>query len=185
LQLKEGYNYLQTVRLRTTKEIARLHGIIFNGFLVDGQEFAGKLRKVNVTFGGLISANTLHWKEVRKGFLDVIKTYYKERAKVYEFERIINYHINYQRVHGFRDGNSRTGRLIMNYQLLQSYYPPLLFKWTKSSTYRASLAKAVNDSKNKNPVLKYFYGNYMSSFNKFWRPLIEAKIIDEMEKLSY
>ena len=42
------------------------------------------------------------------------------------FTKIARYHIEFERIHPFEDGNGRTGRLIINYELLKNNLPPVV-----------------------------------------------------------
>ena len=42
------------------------------------------------------------------------------------FTKIARYHIEFERIHPFEDGNGRTGRLIINYKLLKNNLPPVV-----------------------------------------------------------
>lgn len=42
------------------------------------------------------------------------------------FEKIAKYHIEFEKIHPFEDGNSRTGRLLINYELLKNDLPPVV-----------------------------------------------------------
>ncbi|MGH2087662.1 Fic family protein [Aerococcus urinaeequi] len=41
---------------------------------------------------------------------------------------VLDTHIQFERIHPFSDGNGRTGRMIMNYSLLQQGFPPLIIE---------------------------------------------------------
>jgi hypothetical protein len=124
-QLKIGYSCLQSMRLRYPKQIKVLHGLIYKGIF----PFAGKFRKNNVTFGGSDElAITSDPKMIQMGYKKALNEYYFSKNKVFEFERIIMFHKDYQAVHGFSDGNIRLGRLVMVKQLLDAGYPPLLVR---------------------------------------------------------
>ena len=47
----------------------------------------------------------------------------EEKIKV-----IVDFHIQFERIHPFSDGNDRTGRMMMNYSLLQNGLPPLIIQ---------------------------------------------------------
>jgi Fic family protein len=51
-----------------------------------------------------------------------------------------DFHIQFERIHPFFDGNGRTGRLIMNYSLLQKGIPPLIIEAKDKGTYINILA---------------------------------------------
>ncbi|GEK90743.1 Fic family protein [Alkalibacterium kapii] len=53
---------------------------------------------------------------------------------------ILETHIQFERIHPFSDGNGRTGRMVMNYSLLQEGFPPLIIEKEHRATYIELLA---------------------------------------------
>lgn len=50
-------------------------------------------------------------------------------------ERIARFHLEFEGIHPFIDGNGRTGRLIMNLDLIRNGYPPINVKFTDRRKY--------------------------------------------------
>jgi Fic family protein len=58
-----------------------------------------------------------------------------------KLEGILHTHIQFERIHPFSDGNGRTGRMLMNYSLLQERFPPLIIEKEAKAIYIELLAK--------------------------------------------
>jgi len=178
-QLKEAYKELQNIRLRSPKQIRDLHKLIYNGIY----SFAGKFRNEMVTFGrdGQF-AQTASPEMIVSGYKKMFENYNKSKGKICEFDRIILFHRDYQQVHGFKDGNSRLGRLIMVKQFIGAEYPPLLVRGSSSESYRTTLVKAIN-ANHTIPLFKFYYEQYKRTFERFWKPIIEEAINKEFNKM--
>lgn len=62
------------------------------------------------------------------------------------FDKIARYHIEFEKIHPFEDGNGRTGRLLLNYELLKNNLPPIVIAKEDRVKYFEFLKN--NDSKN-------------------------------------
>ncbi|MCH5033926.1 Fic family protein, partial [Listeria monocytogenes] len=64
----------------------------------------------------------------------------KEPSKDDKLETILESHIDFERIHPFSDGNGRTGRMVMNYLLMENDFPPLIIKAEEKAVYMTYLA---------------------------------------------
>lgn len=61
------------------------------------------------------------------------------------YEKVAEKHIEFERIHPFEDGNGRTGRLLINFEMLKSNLPPIIIPIEERSKYFAFIEKS--DSK--------------------------------------
>ncbi len=83
------------------------------------------------------------------------------------FTKIARYHIEFERIHPFEDGNGRTGRLLINYELLKNNFPPVVIA--------------------KEDRVKYFEFLRNSDTNSLaeWLKNLSTKEIERMEKFGF
>lgn len=73
---------------------------------------------------------------------------YSSDTKSHFLEKISRFHLEFERIHPFCDGNGRIGRMIMNYQLIREGYIPLIVRNKgKRSHYYPAFRDYIDDRK--------------------------------------
>lgn len=105
--------------------LLRAHGILMGNLC---PEIAGKIRTVSVSVGGRIppKPEEIEWILNRLLLVDFTPT---------TEEEIKQWHISFEMLHPFRDGNGRIGRIIMNCQRIWNDLPILIIKESKREEY--------------------------------------------------
>ena len=116
--------------------IKDLHLTLKNGTSDSRKEWfvVGDYKKVPNEVGGM---NTALPEEVPGRMKELLKEYNGKKEKT--FEDILDFHVRFERIHPFQDGNGRTGRLILNYMLEKEGYPPIALKHDAKQDYKKSL----------------------------------------------
>lgn len=60
---------------------------------------------------------------------------FSANKKMHPIERATMFHLKFEGIHPFVDGNGRTGRLILNLMLMQAGYPPINVKYSDRKRY--------------------------------------------------
>jgi fido (protein-threonine AMPylation protein) len=74
----------------------------------------------------------------------------KDRRTLHPLVRAAMHHAWFERIHPFVDGNGRVGRLLLNFMLLQSGYPPAIILAAQRARYLQSLRQS--DDGNHGPI---------------------------------
>ena len=107
----------------TETHIKQLHAILkMNTYDSHKDWFAvGDYKRLPNEVGG---GETVQPKEVHKRMKALISEY--NAFKNVEFDDILNFHVLFERIHPFQDGNGRVGRLLLFWQCLQSAHVPFV-----------------------------------------------------------
>jgi Fic family protein len=118
--------------------IRNLHQLVLRNI---NAEEAGRYRKQNVTISG---ASTIPPDFVRlPEVMDELMLWYKTDAQVlHPVERAAQLHTRFVEIHPFVDGNGRTGRLLLNFELMREGYPPVVIRVEERLTYYEALDQA-------------------------------------------
>jgi len=86
------------------------------------------------------------WQYVQADMTELLKWYKVHIASLHPFVLATVFHHRFEKIHPFFDGNGRTGRMLMNFILLKSKYPPIILRKRYRTEYLDALSKA--DEKN-------------------------------------
>lgn len=105
------------------KFIKELHFVLKNGTSDSRKEWfvVGDYKKIPNEVGGM---NTTLPEEVAQRMKELLKEYNDKKEK--SFEDILDFHVRFERIHPFQDGNGRVGRLILFKECLKYNIVPFI-----------------------------------------------------------
>lgn len=101
---------------------------------------------------------------------------YSSAIDVFIVGRIANFHLDFETIHPFCDGNGRIGRVLINLQLMQTGFPPIIIRDKEKAGYYKTL-KEYQSSGKKIGLDKIILLALLESFHKRIAYLKSKKII--------
>ena len=111
------------------KVIKDIHSLI----LMDHRENRGVYRRIPVMIMGAVHTPPLPYL-VSVQMEQLIKDY-TDNTSGHLIELIAKFHLDFETIHPFIDGNGRTGRLLLNLELMKNGYPTINIKYSDRRRY--------------------------------------------------
>lgn len=118
--------------------IKSLHALILKNI---DENNAGSYRKINVIISGATHRPPSSI-EVASKMETFIHWYRTDAKKLHPIERACRVHVDFVGIHPFSDGNGRTSRLLMNFELMKCGFPPVVLKVENRLAYYDALDQA-------------------------------------------
>ncbi|WP_394189533.1 Fic family protein [Paenisporosarcina quisquiliarum] len=136
---RDAINFLEEVVQKNERltewTIKSIHRLVLKGIQEDN---AGVYRKENVVIGGASHRLPDHVivPELMEQFISKVEN---EWSTIHPVERAAKVHAEFVKIHPFIDGNGRTSRLLMNYELMKAGFPPAVIKAIDRARYYDAL----------------------------------------------
>ncbi len=146
LNHRKAYDYLLSARGDITKRlICELHAMVVRDTLrPDLASQVGAYRTLQVYVRGV------DWvppapKQVPKDMKALLEWYTRNKKRIHPLVVAAYFHVGFEVIHPFVDGNGRVGRLLMNFILQRNGYPMLNIPKSRRRDYYAALHAAQVD----------------------------------------
>ncbi len=114
----------------TESVIKNIHSLV----LMNRPDDKGVFRKIPVTIMGAYTEPVQPYL-IEPKITELINTNEKRKRKMHPIERIARFHLEFEGIHPFIDGNGRCGRLLLNLDLIQNGYPAINVKFADRKQY--------------------------------------------------
>lgn len=130
---KDAYYYIEDLVKKkhelNENEILNIHSLV----LMDRPDAKGKYRNVPVKILGT-NANPVEPYLIKPNMESLIN-WYNEENNLSLIEKVTLFHLKFETIHPFLDGNGRTGRLVLNFELMKNNYVPINIKYKDRRRY--------------------------------------------------
>jgi Fic family protein len=118
-------------------QIRNIHGLVLKG--IDDSQ-AGRYHCENVVIAGASTTppDFLHLPTEMAALIE----WYATAGAMHPVERAAELHTRFVKIHPFVDGNGRTGRLLLNFELMKDGYPPAIIRKEDRLAYYDALDEA-------------------------------------------
>ena len=131
---KDAFLYVEDIASRNTtltdSIIKNIHSLV----LMNQPEDKGVFRRIPVKIMGAYTEPVQPYL-IEPKITELLLVNEERKTTMNPIERIARFHLEFEGIHPFIDGNGRTGRLLMNLDLIQNGYPPINVKFTDRKRY--------------------------------------------------
>jgi Fic family protein len=141
---KEAIDYVEAMVQNQNSlsewQIKSIHQLVLKNIDSDN---AGQYRQQNVVIAGAEHLPPNYFK-VPEAMADLIRQY-QTHANLHPVELAARLHVDFVGIHPFVDGNGRTSRLLMNFELMRHGYLPIIIPVEQRLSYYEALDSAHTD----------------------------------------
>ena len=166
---RDAFLYVQDI---ATKDIPLDESVIKNIHalvLMDRPEDKGIYRRIPVRIMGAYTEPVQPYL-IEPKIAELLAENEQRRETMNPIERIARFHLEFEGIHPFIDGNGRTGRLLLNLDLIRNGYPPINVKFTDRKRYYDAFDAYYRDG-NADEMINLIAGYVDERLDEYFRVL--------------
>src|SRR3989338_1542023 len=136
---------MEYVHGKSAEELSKETILLFHQMLIGNidESIAGRFRKKGeyVRVGSFIAPAPEHIERM----LEESLIEYSSNQTTYFVDKIAKFHLQFETIHPFNDGNGRIGRVIINYQMYRLGFPGIIIRDKEKSIYYQSFKEYRDD----------------------------------------
>ena len=131
---RDAFLYVQDIAKKdmplTESVIKNIHALV----LMNRPEDKGVYRRIPVKIMGAYTEPVQPYL-IEPKMTELLAADNDRKGVLHDIERVARFHLEFEGIHPFIDGNGRTGRLLMNLELIKCGYPPINVKFADRKRY--------------------------------------------------
>ena len=145
--------------------IKDIHSLV----LMNQPEDKGVYRRINVRIVGAYTEPVAPYL-IEPKIKDLLARDEERKTTMNIIERIALFHLEFEGIHPFIDGNGRTGRLILNLELIRNGYPAINVKFSDRKRYYDAFDSFYRDN-NAEPMIQLIAEYVSARYDDYFRIL--------------
>lgn len=149
---RDAFLYIEDIAQNKTKlsakEIKAIHSLV----LMNRPEDKGVYRRIPVTIAGAYTEPVQPYL-IEPGMTELLARNEERKKIMHPIERVARFHLEFEGIHPFIDGNGRTGRLLLNLELIRNGYPAVNVRFADRKRYYDAFDKFYRDGNADDMVL--------------------------------
>lgn len=172
---KEAFEWIETMVKENQPISEALIKNIHSLVLMNRKQDAGTYRSIPVYISGS-NCTPVQPYLIESKMQELITKYKKITKNKHIIECISIFHLMFEEIHPFIDGNGRTGRLLINYELMRNKYMPIDIKYKDVKKYYEAFSIYQESNKKDISAMVYLIGNYvLNTLKNFENIIIEKR----------
>lgn len=141
------WNFLERDFIFNEANIKKVYHKLTQKLLMESWEaYPRGFRKIEVVVN---NNGTTHPENISWEIKNILKWYKYQKKNIFPLELAFDFHLRYEQIHPFRDGNGRTGRMLMNKILLAHNFLPCIVFSTNREAYFSAIDSGSSGRKKK------------------------------------
>ena len=154
---KEAFEYMTELARDNTPLTENIINQIHYLVLADKKEDRGVYRKIPVQIVGAKTTPVQPY--LIKPLMEQLLSQYNS-SNEHIISKLARFHLEYESIHPYVDGNGRSGRLLVNFELMKAGYPPIDIKFTDRARYYETFDEY--NSKNDIMAMENLFAGYIN-----------------------
>lgn len=179
---KEAFQFVEELVQQkvpmSEKVIKDIHSLV----LMDRREDRGVYRRVPVTIMGAI--HTPPEPYLVQAQMEELILKYEKMSSRHVVERTAIFHLEFETIHPFIDGNGRTGRLLLNLELMKEGYPPISIKFGDRKRYYDCFTNYHKEGKNPSEMIALIAKYLEEELTRYVEIIKNANEISKMNEIE-
>ncbi len=141
----DAMNYIQKGFKFNIASVKRLYYVLTAGLVMqNGEPYPRGFKKLSNVVNNM---ETVSPEMVEKKLTELLGHYKNNKFESHPLKLALDFHLEYENIHPFSDGNGRTGRMLMNKILMAHGYFPIIIYSENSTAYFNSISKGLTGNK--------------------------------------